>query len=216
MRLRTRILLTATIASTVAVAGALPANASTASTTVLSQGHVDVLDIAYEDGELAVHVHDEVTGELDPCSVVLKVKPEARTTVPADPAYAFLGAAGDPVWVLPQVEDPNLLFAGLATEEIAAGQLAGDSVTIKLTSVYGPGDVSVFTTDEFGAPSIIFDEGDGLPDTHNLAAGVHQHANWAFEAAGWYWLTFKVTAKDAFTGAHLSSGPVTIRFQVVS
>lgn len=194
-----------------AFVGSTSAHAS--SLVVLSQGHVDVLDIGYEDGELAVHVHDETVEpgvEREPSDVLFKVKPEAAVTVPDDPAYSFLGDPGDTVWILPEVENPALLFAGLATEEVEPGALVGDSVRVRLIGVSGPGDFTLFTTDEFGAPDILSDA------TFTLGAGVHQHANWAFETAGWYWLTFRVTARDAATGDLVSSGPVTFRFKVVA
>ncbi|HCT77458.1 MAG TPA: hypothetical protein DGT23_12865 [Micromonosporaceae bacterium] len=217
MSLRTRALLVAGSLCMATLFAATPAQAATP--VVLSQGHVDVIGVAYEDGQLHVHVHDETVEpgvEREPCDVIFEVKSAARTTVPDDPAYAFLGNAGDSVWILPEVEDPNLLFAGLGTEEITAGQLAGDTINVKLSAVYGPGDVSVFTTNEFGAPAIIFDSGNGLPDALALAAGSHQHANWAFENAGWYRLVFRVTARDAVTNALVSSGPVSLRFKVVA
>ena len=36
--------------------------------------------------------------------MIFVVKPQAKATVPSDPAFAFLGAAGSPVWILPQIE----------------------------------------------------------------------------------------------------------------
>ncbi|HWS31327.1 MAG TPA: hypothetical protein VN408_01145, partial [Actinoplanes sp.] len=71
---------------------AVPAQAAPA--VVLSSGHVDVVDIAVEDGTLEIGVHDEtvdpdVEREVD--DVVFLVKQSAKTTVPADPAFGFLG-----------------------------------------------------------------------------------------------------------------------------
>ncbi len=216
MRMRTRTMLVALGTTAALAVGAAPAQAAP---VVLSQGHADVIGVAYEDGELHVHVHDETVEpavEREPCDVIVQVKSEAKLAVPGDPAYAFLGAPGSPVWILPQVEDPNLLFAGIGTEEIEPGALVGDSVKIKLAGVYGPGKFSLFTVDEFGAPTVVLNSRDGLPDSFDVAAGAHMHANWAFTKAGTYYLVFVVTARDAGTNELVSSGPVVYRFNVLA
>lgn len=216
MRMRTRTLLVAVGTAAALAVGTAPAQAAP---VVLNQGHADVIGVAYEDGELHVHVHDETVEpgvEREPCDVILGVKSEAKLTVPDDPAYAFLGAAGSDVWILPQIEDPNLLFAGIGTEEIEPGALAGDTLNIKLVGVYGPGKFSLFTTDEFGAPTVLLNSRDGLPDSFNVGAGAHMHANWGFTKAGTYYLAFVVTAHDGVTNEPVSSGPVVYRFNVLA
>src|ERR1700752_1933880 len=106
MRLRTRTMLVAlTVGVSTLAAGAAPASAT--QHVVLSQGHVDVLDVAYEDGQLEVVVHDETVEpgvERNPLDVTFVAKSQSRTTVPDDPAFAFLGAPGAPVWILPQIQ----------------------------------------------------------------------------------------------------------------
>ncbi len=219
MHARTRLpLLSGALAYALIGVAAVPAHAATtASRVVLSKGHVDVVDVEYADGALEVHVHDETVDpgvERDPADVLFHVLPGARTTVPADAGYGFLGAPGAPVWVLPQSGDPELLFAGLATEELETGVFRDDSVQLNVLRVGGPGDYSVFTTDEFGAPSVLIDSGDAKPDVVALPVGGHQHANWAFEAEGRYSITVEVRATVAATGQRLSSGPVTYCFKV--
>jgi surface-anchored protein len=204
-------------ASALSLTIATPAQA--APLVVLDKGHVDVVDVAYEEGGLHLHIHDETVEpgeERDPADVLLRVLAPAKTTIPADPAFSFLGRSGDPVWILPQVENPDLLFAGLSTEELEAGVFAGDQVTLKLCAVYGPGKVSVFTTDAFGSPAVVFNSRDGLPDTGALPVAGHQHANWSFTAAGTYRFVFSATGKLAATGAVVSSAPVTVTFKVLN
>ncbi|MER5267608.1 choice-of-anchor M domain-containing protein [Actinosynnema sp. NPDC002837] len=199
-----------------ALLGAVVAPA-TASTTavVLDSGHVDVIGIAFEDGQFDVHVHDETNDvEYAPSDVKIVAKSAARTTVPADPAYSFLGAAGSPVWVLPEVEDPALLWPGIATEEIEPGVFVGDALTLRFEWVYGPAGFSVFTTDAVGAPTVLVDSGNGLPDAVGLTAGNHQHANWAFEAAGNYAVVVRVSGVLAATGQKVTSAPALYRFKV--
>jgi surface-anchored protein len=214
MRLRSRV---AILASTLVLGLAAPAQA--APLVVLDKGHVDVVDVEYANGGLELHIHDETVDpgvERDPKDVLLRVLGSARTTVPNDPSYAFLGSSDSPVWILPQVQDPNLLFAGLSTEEITPGALANDQVALQLCAVSGPGKVSLFTTDAVGNPTILFNSRDGLPDTTTLTAGGHKHANWSFTAAGTYRFTFHATARVAGGNEPISSAPFTVTFQVLN
>jgi surface-anchored protein len=213
VRFRTALLLPGLVAAAL-VAGTAPAVATPV--VVVEQGHVDAVDVAYEDGALALHVHDETVDpsvERDPADVVLRVLPAAQTTVPADPAYRFLGRAGAPVWILPETQNPDLLWPGLSTEDIGSGVLANDTVTLTLCQVRGPGKLSVFTSDPFGAPVVLANSGDGTPDRLTLATGGHQHVNWGFTRTGVYKATFQATATLA-DGARVTSEPATYTFQV--
>jgi surface-anchored protein len=205
------------LAVTALAATAFTAPAAANGPVVLSVGHVDPIDIAYEAGEFELSVHDETVEpdvERDPATVLFRVKSEAAVEVPADPLYAFLGAPGDTVHVLPEVEDESLLWAGLGTEEIEPGALVGDSVKVIFTKVVGPGDFSLFDTAITGDPNVLVDSGDGLPDVVTLPVGTHAHANWAFEEPGRYRITYKVVARDAATNQRVVSDSATLRFQV--
>ncbi|WP_326556165.1 choice-of-anchor M domain-containing protein [Micromonospora sp. NBC_01796] len=218
MRSRTAGLVAVTAALTAGVlAFSAPAQAN--AVTVISQGHVDAVDVAYEDGELGITIHDESVEpdvERDPADVLLVTKRQAKTTVPDDPAYAFLGAPGAPVWVLPETQDPTLLWPGLSTEEIEPGVFTADSIRIRFKQVLGPDGLSLFTTDPVGAPTVLADSEDGLPDVVTLPAGVHLHANWAFEKAGIYLVKIDATATLAASGETVTSAPVWIKFAVLS
>ncbi|GAA0621839.1 hypothetical protein HPO96_28760 [Kribbella sandramycini] len=212
MRKSHRVVLSA--ATVLALTGvAVPATATTS--VVLDQGHVDVVGIAWEDNAFNVHVHDEESAtEYTPAEVQLVAKPGAQIAVPNDPAYAFLGAPGSPAWVLPQVQDPELLWPGIGSEEIASGVFTNDALKVTLVGVTGPADFSIFTTDAFGTPTRLADSGNGLPDAINTTAGGHLHANWAFEAAGTYKLKFKVSGTLAATGKKVTSTVATYTFKV--
>lgn len=198
------------------VAAAGPAQAG--SHVTIEKGHVDVIGVAYEDGRLHLHVHDESIEpdvEREPEGVTFRVLPEAETTVPADPSFSFLGSAGDPVWILPQVQNPDLLWAGLGTEELEPGILAGDTVNVTVLAV-GPGDVALYTENAFGLPAdVLVDTGDGQPDTFGLTAANHVHLNWAFEEPGNYWLVVAVTGRLASNG-HAVADAGLYHFQVLS
>lgn len=185
----------------------------------LAQGHVDVVDVAYEDGQLEIGVHDEsVTPDVerDPADVVFVVKREARITVPADPAYRFLGTPGvSKVWVLPEIQDEALLWPGLSAEEIEPGTFVGDSVRLTATAFSGPDGLSVFTSGPNGEPVLIGDSEDRRPDVVDLPAGDHQHANWAFEKAGTYRVTV-VASATRLDGVRVKSTPAVLTFKVQS
>jgi surface-anchored protein len=194
---------------------AVPAQAT--STVVLSAGHVDVVDLAYEDGVLEIGVHDEtvepdVEREVD--DVVFLVKKAAKTTVPDDPAFGFLGAPGKPVWVLPEIQNEDLIWPGIATEEIENGVFAADTVTLKFEKVTGSGRFAIFTENAVGTPNVLVNSGDGLPDALPLATATHQHASWAFQNAGVYFIKVRATAQLAATGQTVTSEPAVYKFVV--
>ena len=182
----------------------------------LSEGAVDAPGIAFEDGAFDLHVHDEDNDiEYEADCAVLKVKDEAATTVPADPAFSFLGTAGAPAWILPQVEDNDLLYLGYATEEITDGTFEGDELDWSMVDVDGPGSFAVYSVDQFGAPVVLFDSDDALPQTVTISTGAHTHVNWAFSAEGTYTVTY--SAAGTPTGDSLvDSGPVEYTFTVGS
>jgi surface-anchored protein len=194
---------------------AVPAQAT--DIVVLSAGHVDVVDLAYEDGVLEIGVHDEtvepdVEREVD--DVIFLVKNAAKTTVPDNPAFGFLGAPGKPVWILPEIQNEELIWPGIATEEIENGVFAADTVALKVEKVTGSGRVAIFTENAVGDPNVLVNSGDGLPDALPLATGTHQHASWAFQKAGVYLIKVRATAELAATGQSVTSEPAVYKFVV--
>ncbi|WP_370040261.1 choice-of-anchor M domain-containing protein [Micromonospora sp. M71_S20] len=195
------------------VASAAPAQATT--TVVFSTGHIDLVDIAYEAGALEIGVHDEDNDvEYAAGDVAIIVKRQAKITVPNDPAFGFLGTPGvSKVWVLPEIQNTNFIWPGIAAEEIEAGTFAGDQLTLNVQSVSGPGQLAIYTENVVGQPVVLADSGDGLPDALTLTAGDHLHANWAFDAAGIYRVTFRATGTLA-NGQQVTSDPTTLRIAV--
>ncbi|WP_229072013.1 choice-of-anchor M domain-containing protein [Actinoplanes sp. DH11] len=214
MRKPFRLLIGSGVLAAALLGPAVPAQAAGA--VVLSSGHVDIVDLAYEDGALEIGVHDEtvepdVEREVD--DVVFLVKNAARTTVPDNPAFAFLGTAGKPTWILPEIQNEELLWPGIATEEVEAGIFAGDTVSLAVQKVTGPGRLALFTEDAVGTPNVLVNSADGLPDTLNLDAGSHQHASWAFSKAGVYLI--KIRATGTLTdGTTVTSDPAVYKVVV--
>jgi surface-anchored protein len=184
---------------------------------VLGQGHVDAPGIAFEDGEWDLHIHDEDNDtEYEPECATLKAEDEAETLVPANPAFAFLGSVGDPIWILPQVEDPDLLYLGYGTEEIGNGTFVGDQIDWSLVDVDGPGAFIVYSVDGFGTPTVLFNSNDPLPQTLTIPTGTHTHVNWAFTAEGEYTISYSAAGELEGGGGPTDSGPVEYTFQIGS
>jgi surface-anchored protein len=192
------------------VAAAVPAQAAT---VTLTSGHVDVLDVDYTAGTLALTVNDDVA-ERNPADVIFQVPAAAKITVPSGSAWSFLGTAGGTAWVLPQGNTSGLLWAGWNTAEVPSGVFQSNSVTFRLNSFTGPGHVSVYTVSA-GTPTRLFDSSNGLPDTRTVTYNTHTHANWGFTAAGTYTLDFEVTGKLISTGATVTTGVKAFTFTVL-
>ena len=214
MRRPFRLLIGSGVLAAALLGTAAPSHA--AGTVVLSSGHVDIVDVAYEDGALEIGVHDETVDpdvEREAGDVVFLVKNAARTTIPADPAFGFLGTAGKPTWILPEIQNEDLLWPGIAAEEIEAGVFAGDPVTLAVQKVTGPGRLALFTEDAVGTPTVLVNSADGLPDTLSLHAGSHQHASWAFSKAGVYLIKVRATG-TLIGGATVTSEPAVYKVVV--
>ncbi|MCX4471377.1 choice-of-anchor M domain-containing protein [Micromonospora sp. NBC_01655] len=195
------------------LAAAPPAQADV---VTFSSGHLDLVDIAYEAGELELGVHDEDNDvEYAPDEVKIVVKRQAKVTVPNDPAFDFLGTPGvSQVWVLPEIQNTDLVWPGIAAEEVEAGTFTADALALHVRSVSGPGQLAIYTENAVGQPTVLVDSGDGLPDTIALTAGDHLHANWAFDRAGTYRVTFRATGTLAATGQRVTSEATTLRVVV--
>jgi surface-anchored protein len=197
----------------VLVAGAAPAVAAElppGQRHVMGLGHADVINVRSEAGALLVNVKDDSAEEVvyrDAGEVLLHAKPASQETVPDVPQYAFLGDPGDPVWILPEVENENLLWPGWEAEEVAAAEFPDATLTLRLLDVRGPGEVSVFVSDPLGTPIVFLDSADGLPQDTLITNREHAHANWAFEAEGLYVMTVEVIGRRA-DGATVSTGPI--------
>jgi putative ABC transporter-associated repeat protein len=114
--------------------------------------------------------------------VVLWLKPSARLTLPA--GMGQIGRAGAPVWLIPQTQNPDLIWLGWSTEGLNSANAIGP-VSWRLTKAEGPGQVSVYLSGAFGGVQEVVFPG----SAYDIDLGVHAHANWAFTAPGVYRLT---------------------------
>lgn len=209
-----KLLLGGAIAALMVLAGA-PAQAA----VTLSSGHVDAIDVNWVSNNFSVKVLDDTVNpavEHDPADVIFSVPVGAKTTIPSGAKWAFLGNAGDPVWILPQSQNLSLLWLGWNTNGVPSGVLQGNNMQFKLTAVSGPNGFSMYQVGALGQVTVLYDNEDGLPDSRTINVNTHGHANWAFEAAGDYAITFEVTGVRAADGSAASSGSVTYTFSVTN
>ncbi|MCZ9342825.1 choice-of-anchor M domain-containing protein, partial [Streptomyces sp. TRM76130] len=66
-----------------------------------------------------------------------------------------------------------------------------------LTEADGPGGYALYTYDAMSGADVLFDSGDGTPDSFDVAQNTHAHGGWAFTAEGTYRLTFEMSGKLA-------------------
>lgn len=184
--------------------------------TILSDGHVDGFGIGYHDGHLELHVHDDETDtEYEPHEVIFLVPPSVQYTVPANPLYAFLGNPGDPIWILPQVQIPGVLFLGSSAHEVPAGIFASP-LRVELANVNGPGHFALYQTDGFGFPTVLMNTRDGIDssDHYLIPVGGHMHFNWAFSAEGLYEVTIVASGVRLSDGSPEATDPTAFYFWV--
>ncbi|GAB2975573.1 choice-of-anchor M domain-containing protein [Saccharothrix stipae] len=165
---------------------------------VIADGHVD-LGPRLVDGRWTLQLRDDTgAGPVwrEPADVVLQVAEAARTTVPDDPAYAFLGAPGGDIWVLPQVQDQRVVWPGWNTQDPSIAEVVGREVDWRLHGVEGPGRFELFLTGNFGTPETIFSSDRPYPQETGVEAGTHVHGNWVFTAPGAYALDVEMATAD--------------------
>jgi surface-anchored protein len=190
--------------------------------TILTNQHADI-GVTYEGGAWNLHIHNETEDiEYSPPSglngAILQVGSAAASSVSVNPLFSFLGPAGSSVWILPNTQNPNLIFLGFGAEELATGLFVGDSVNMALHSISGPGEFAVFDYDFFGNPTALMNTRDGITagDSVSLAAGAHNDLNWAFSAPGTYTVNFEASGTLVDGNVFTASGPVGYTFEVMA
>ncbi|MEC5185759.1 putative ABC transporter-associated repeat protein [Cryobacterium sp. MP_3.1] len=176
--------------------------------TIITDGHVDIAS-RVQSGALTTAIKDDsdaIAGPVyrDPAKVVLQIRPAAEATIPAQPEFAFLGAAGSTVWQVDQVQQEGLLWPGWSTELIGDNVITG-GVQWSLSDVEGPGEFALYETN-LGAPSVLFNTRDGITaaDSFLIPQHVHAHGTWAFSAEGVYCLAFERATTLTAGGASTS------------
>ena len=181
----------------------------------ISAGHVD-LGPRLIDGQWRAGLrHDAETGAVwrDPNQTVLRVNDAAIMTAPDSADYPFLAdVAGKPVYVVPQTQNPSVVWLGWNTQDPAVTATIDRGLTMRVGPVSGPGRAWLFLqSGTFGKPLLLADSG-AAPGDVWIDSGTHVHANWAFSAPGTY--TATVTFLGTTTAGEAVAASTTLRFAV--
>ena len=181
----------------------------------ISAGHVD-LGPRLIDGQWRAGLrHDAESGAVwrDPNQTVLRVSDTAVMTAPDSADYPFLAdVAGKPVYVVPQTQNPGVVWLGWNTQDPAVTATIDRGLTMRVGPVSGPGRAWLFLqSGTFGKPLLLADSG-AAPGDVWIDSGTHVHANWAFSAPGTY--TATVTFLGTTTAGEAVSASTTLRFAV--
>lgn len=183
---------------------------------VRSAGHVDFGPTSGT-GEWALQIHDDTETPRywrDPEDVVLRVTDAAMLTVPDDEAFSFLRLpAGSPVHVVPQVEQPGVVWVGWNTQEPTVLDELSLGATLRIHAMEGPGEVVAYLQGgNFGAPQPLWSTYDPFPQEAWIEVNTHTHANWVFSEPGVYLVDAEFTG-DLITGETMSARGI-LRFAV--
>ena len=181
----------------------------------ISVGHVD-LGPRLIDGQWRAGLrHDAEKGAVwrDPNQTVLRVNDAAIMTAPDSADYPFLAdVAGKPVYVVPQTQNPSVVWLGWNTQDPAVTATIDRGLTMRVGPVSGPGRAWLFLqSGTFGKPLLLADSG-AAPGDVWIDSGTHVHANWAFSAPGTY--TATVTFLGTTTAGEAVIASTTLRFAV--
>jgi len=123
-----------------------------------------------------------------PDKTVLQVVDAAQLTVPDSDTYSFVGAdPGSKVWVVPQTQSPDVVWAGWNTQEPTVMSKLDRGATFSVDGVQGPGVLTVsLQSGDFGAPQVLWDSRKTGSQQVFVDTNTHTHANWIFTKPGVY------------------------------
>ncbi|KAB2659999.1 MAG: hypothetical protein DVB31_14925 [Verrucomicrobia bacterium] len=193
-----------------------PSHAGEEAVVQLTNQHLDlraVYDPGARDPLVVLAVDEDHGASYTPDQCVLVVGESARLTLPAGTPF---GNEGDPIHVLPQSQDPDLLDLGVSAEGIPGGVFAGD-LSFRFSAVSGPGKLFLWKSTSPGSYDVAVDSGDGLGVTDQLvpSIGGHEHFNWGFTAPGVYRVTLVASGRPIDAGVDLASPAATFEFHVL-
>ena len=183
---------------------------------VLETGHVDI-GPRYDGGRWTVQIHDDEAAPpvwRNPDDAVLRVRDTARQPVPDDDAYGFLNQQpGTPVHVVPQTQQPGVVWIGWNTQDPGVMGAIDRGVTMTLRGVQGPGPLHVYLqSGNLGAPEVLWDSTKPQAQPIWVEMNTHTHANWVFGAPGGYLVAVDIAA-DLADGSAVTASAV-LRFAV--
>ncbi|EIQ01844.1 PEP-CTERM putative exosortase interaction domain-containing protein [Opitutaceae bacterium TAV1] len=210
-----------------ALAALLPAALFTAAhaQTIIEDGHIDLVpgyDAAsgtwsftseYSGGSLTPgggYLHHDVADVIYFVSDNTgSVQGGGKITSPG----GFLGTqAGDPLWIIPQVQDFGVPWLGTGGYDAS-----GFDFTINFVDFRTPEDgmLALWTTGSFGAPTWLVSSDTGIqpaPNSLTVATTTHTHYNWGFTRPGLY--EVDVTLSALIGGVQQTSEVFTLKLAI--
>ncbi|AAT89761.1 tRNA-dihydrouridine synthase [Leifsonia xyli subsp. xyli] len=190
---------------------------------VITTGHVD-MGPRFDGSTWKFLIHDDAARAnkdaqsvwLYPAETVLQVVDAAKLTVPGGRAYSFVGAApGAAVWVVPQTQNPDVVWTGWNTQDPTVMQKIDRGATFSVDGVQGPGILTVYLqSGDFGAPQVLWDSRKSGPQDIFVDTKTHTHANWVFTKPGVYLI--RMTASATLIDGSAVSDTQLLRFAVGS
>jgi surface-anchored protein len=205
----------------VTLASAVPLAAQ--NVAYLTTGHTDLGIFLAPSGtnRLYLQANDDDHGQsYPPNRVVLVASEAARWELP--PGTPF-GNEGDPLWILPQTQEPGILFLGASTETLSPAAFTG-ALKFNLKGIALPGQPTntvanyfVWQAGSFGNFDLFMNTTDGITaaDAIPLPAGAHAHYNWGFTTSGLWHVTFQVSGRLAGQPSDIISTNITFAFHVL-
>lgn len=163
----------------------------------LDHEHTDGLSLIYNAGATnplqLIAWQRDLSYDLPTNQVIFVAKTQAMLTLPAGTPF---GNAGQPFWILPQSQNPALLYLGVNAERIPAGVFNGN-LSIQLKRLDGPGYFMAWQAVGPGQYNIRINTRDGIStnDAFMPLTGSHEHFNWGFSTTGVYAVTFQVSGQ---------------------
>ncbi|UKJ63326.1 TIGR03769 domain-containing protein [Cellulosimicrobium cellulans] len=192
--------------------------ASVAGREVVTDGHVDV-GPRFVDGTWTLQARDDRAVPpvwRSPDETVFHVGDASVLEAPESPDYAFLGVeAGAPLYVVPQVQNQEVVWLGWNTQDPEVTQRIDRGATLRLDGVEGPGAFHLFLQEGVtGPPNVLWSSAADYPQDLWMDVNSHVHANWVFTEPGVYELDVTMIA-DLTDGTHVED-PGVLRFAVGS
>jgi len=183
---------------------------------ILTNQHVDlrIIDRPGESNRLGLVIRDADSATTHATTnVVLELPLSARMPIPE--GFEVFGPVDSPFWILPQSQDPAVLYLGISAEGLPAGTF-DPRFQMDLVRVEGPGNFFLWQFDTLGNLVMSMNSRDGISaaDSVRPLAGGHEHFNWGFNASGVHDVVFRVSNRLRGTTNVVDSGEVTVRFGV--
>ncbi|WP_165216726.1 choice-of-anchor M domain-containing protein [Schaalia sp. ZJ1691] len=166
--------------------------------TVVESGHVDI-GPKIVDGQWNILARDDsgatpVWRDLN--HLVMKVNDHGLLDAPTQTPYEFLGGKeGEKWWIIPQTENPGVVWLGWNTQDPQATQRMSRGATMSIGHIDGPGKAWLFLQDgTFGEPRVLVDATVTTPQDVWVDVNTHVHANWVFTQPGVYVAPIRICA----------------------